>query len=163
WRRMSPFGWNFQSFALSYAHKVVTSKRNIVTDSHVTPSWREIVSLTFSEAGVLNVNWISFGHCVNNRTTEIIGRDCACHQGVRNCLILFFSFDQAEGPSFPLPAHGLPMPPAVFKDLSTRLGNLEYRHRVLTRKIEEVSDAKVANSITIGEIHPKVATGKEQV
>nr|GEV75675.1 hypothetical protein [Tanacetum cinerariifolium] len=30
--------------------------RNIVTNSHVTPSWREIVSLTFSEAGVLHVN-----------------------------------------------------------------------------------------------------------
>nr|GEX40989.1 hypothetical protein [Tanacetum cinerariifolium] len=37
---------------------------NIVTNSRVTPSWREIVSLTFSEAGVLHVNWISFGHCM---------------------------------------------------------------------------------------------------
>nr|GEW58745.1 putative reverse transcriptase domain-containing protein [Tanacetum cinerariifolium] len=37
---------------------------NIVTNSRVTPSWREIVSLTFSEADVLYVNWISFGHCV---------------------------------------------------------------------------------------------------
>nr|GEU49512.1 retrovirus-related Pol polyprotein from transposon TNT 1-94 [Tanacetum cinerariifolium] len=37
---------------------------NIVTNSRVTPSWREIVSLTFSEAGVLHVNWISCGHCV---------------------------------------------------------------------------------------------------
>nr|GEZ05068.1 reverse transcriptase domain-containing protein [Tanacetum cinerariifolium] len=36
---------------------------NIVTNSRVTPSWREIVSLTFSEAGVLHMNWISFGHC----------------------------------------------------------------------------------------------------
>ncbi|GJS57882.1 hypothetical protein Tco_0652666 [Tanacetum coccineum] len=42
----------------------VMSGRNIVTNSRVTPSWREIVSLTFSEAGVLHVNWISFGHCV---------------------------------------------------------------------------------------------------
>ncbi|GKE33299.1 retrovirus-related pol polyprotein from transposon TNT 1-94, partial [Tanacetum coccineum] len=25
------------------------------------------VSLTFSEAGVLHVNWISFGHCVSRR------------------------------------------------------------------------------------------------
>nr|GEV20249.1 hypothetical protein [Tanacetum cinerariifolium] len=38
--------------------------RNIVTNSCVTPSWREIVSLTFSKAGVLHVNWISFGHCL---------------------------------------------------------------------------------------------------
>ncbi|GKB31212.1 putative reverse transcriptase, RNA-dependent DNA polymerase [Tanacetum coccineum] len=45
----------------------VMSGRNIVTNSRVTPSWREIVSLTFSEAGVLHVNWISFGHCVSRR------------------------------------------------------------------------------------------------
>ncbi|GJV82503.1 hypothetical protein Tco_1522401 [Tanacetum coccineum] len=32
----------------------VMSGRNIVTNSRVTPSWREIVSLTFSEAGVLH-------------------------------------------------------------------------------------------------------------
>nr|GEY36504.1 hypothetical protein [Tanacetum cinerariifolium] len=43
-----------------------------------------------------------------------------------------------EGPSFPLPAHGLPVPPTVIEDLGTRLGNLEYRHGVLTRKMEEV-------------------------
>ncbi|GKD02875.1 zinc finger, CCHC-type containing protein, partial [Tanacetum coccineum] len=28
---------------------------------------KEAVSLTFSEAGVLHVNWISFGHCVSRR------------------------------------------------------------------------------------------------
>ncbi|GJS23190.1 hypothetical protein Tco_0451822 [Tanacetum coccineum] len=33
----------------------VMSGRNIVTNSRVTPSWREIVSLTFSEAGILHV------------------------------------------------------------------------------------------------------------
>ncbi|GKD55355.1 hypothetical protein Tco_1288742, partial [Tanacetum coccineum] len=48
----------------------VMSGRNIVTNSRVTPSWREIVSLTFSEAGVLHVNWISFGHCVNTPGTS---------------------------------------------------------------------------------------------
>nr|GEX33283.1 hypothetical protein [Tanacetum cinerariifolium] len=69
----------------------------------------------------------------------------------------------AEGPSFPLPTPGLSMPPVVFKDLSTRLGNLEYKHRVSTRKMEEVSDAEVADVIAIGEIHPRVATMKEQV
>nr|GFB37360.1 hypothetical protein [Tanacetum cinerariifolium] len=57
-----------------------------------------------------------------------------------------------EGPSFPLPAPGLPVPPTVIEDLGTRLGNLEYRHGVLTRKIEEVSDAEVADRIAIGEI-----------
>nr|GEX42544.1 hypothetical protein [Tanacetum cinerariifolium] len=68
-----------------------------------------------------------------------------------------------EGPSSPLLAPGLPVPPTVIEDLSTRLGNLEYRHGVLMRKIEEVSDAEVANSIAIGEIHPRVATVEEQV
>nr|GFB90048.1 hypothetical protein [Tanacetum cinerariifolium] len=42
-----------------------------------------------------------------------------------------------EGPSFPLPAPGLPVPPTIIEDLGTQLGNLEYRHGVLTRKIEE--------------------------
>nr|GEX63647.1 hypothetical protein [Tanacetum cinerariifolium] len=45
--------------------------RNIVTNSRVTPSWREIVGLTFSEAGVLHVNWISFGHCVKEFLVEL--------------------------------------------------------------------------------------------
>nr|GEY13767.1 hypothetical protein [Tanacetum cinerariifolium] len=68
-----------------------------------------------------------------------------------------------EGPSFPLPSPRLHVPPTVIEDLGTRLGNLEYRHGVLLRKMEEVSDAEVANSIAIGEIHPRVATVREQV
>nr|GEV20680.1 retrovirus-related Pol polyprotein from transposon TNT 1-94 [Tanacetum cinerariifolium] len=68
-----------------------------------------------------------------------------------------------EGPSAPLLALGLPVPPIAIEDLSTRLGNLEYRHGVLMRKVEEVSDAEVADSIAIGEIHPRVATMEEQV
>nr|GEU41838.1 hypothetical protein [Tanacetum cinerariifolium] len=42
-----------------------------------------------------------------------------------------------EGPLAPLPGPGLPVPPIVIEDLSTRLGNLEYRHGVLMRKMEE--------------------------
>nr|GEU77681.1 putative reverse transcriptase domain-containing protein [Tanacetum cinerariifolium] len=68
-----------------------------------------------------------------------------------------------EGPSFPLLASGLHVPPTVIEDLSTRLGNLEYKHGVLMRKMEEVSDAEVADSIVIREIHPRVATVGEQV
>ncbi|GJQ93715.1 putative ribonuclease H-like domain-containing protein [Tanacetum coccineum] len=49
----------------------VMSGRNIVTNLRVTPSWREIVSLTFSEAGVLHLNWTSFGHCVSRRASAI--------------------------------------------------------------------------------------------
>nr|GEZ46631.1 hypothetical protein [Tanacetum cinerariifolium] len=66
-----------------------------------------------------------------------------------------------DGPSFPLPAPGLPMPPTVIEDLSTYLGNFEYRHGVLMRKMDEVSDAEVAYSIAIGEIHPRVAIVEE--
>nr|GFC75148.1 hypothetical protein [Tanacetum cinerariifolium] len=68
-----------------------------------------------------------------------------------------------EGPSFPLPVPGLPVPPTVIEDLDTQLRNLEYKHRVVMRKMEEVSDAVVADSITIGEIHPRLATVGEQV
>nr|GEZ16385.1 putative reverse transcriptase domain-containing protein [Tanacetum cinerariifolium] len=68
-----------------------------------------------------------------------------------------------EGQSFPFPTPGLHVPPTVIEDLSTRLGNLEYRHRVLMRKMEEVSDAEVADSIAIGEIHPRVATVESRV
>nr|GFA63970.1 putative reverse transcriptase domain-containing protein [Tanacetum cinerariifolium] len=51
----------------------------------------------------------------------------------------------------------------VIEDLSTRLCNIEYRDGMLMRKMEEVSDAEVADSIAIGEIHVKVATVEEQV
>nr|GEZ17814.1 hypothetical protein [Tanacetum cinerariifolium] len=68
-----------------------------------------------------------------------------------------------EGPSFPLPTPRLYVPPTVIEDLSTRLDNLKYKHGVLMRKIEEVSDAEVADSIATGEIHPRVATVGEQV
>nr|GEV09400.1 hypothetical protein [Tanacetum cinerariifolium] len=53
--------------------------------------------------------------------------------------------------------------PSTYEDLSTRLGNLEYKHGVVTRKMEEVSDAMVADNIAIGEIHPRVAAVGEQV
>ncbi|GJW88519.1 hypothetical protein Tco_0163859 [Tanacetum coccineum] len=37
----------------------------------------------------------------------------------------------AEGSSFPYSAPGLPVPPFVIEDLSTRLGNLEYGHGIV--------------------------------
>ncbi|GJT78729.1 hypothetical protein Tco_1045454 [Tanacetum coccineum] len=49
-----------------------------------------------------------------------------------------------EGPSFPLPAPGLLVPPSVIEDLSARLGNLEYGHGQLVKKMIQVSDAEVA-------------------
>nr|GEX52999.1 hypothetical protein [Tanacetum cinerariifolium] len=49
----------------------------------------------------------------------------------------------------------------VIDDLCIQIDNLEYRHGVLTRKIEDLSAAEVADNITIGEIHPRVATVDE--
>nr|GEX89862.1 hypothetical protein [Tanacetum cinerariifolium] len=61
-----------------------------------------------------------------------------------------------EGHSFPLPASGLPVPPSVIEDLSTRLGNLEYIHRQLVKKVIQVSDDEVPAGITIEEIGPRI-------
>ncbi|GKF73273.1 hypothetical protein Tco_0219605, partial [Tanacetum coccineum] len=47
----------------------------------------------------------------------------------------------AEGQSFPLLVSRLPVPPSAIKDLSTRLGNLEYGHGQLVKKVIQVSDA----------------------
>nr|GEY85518.1 hypothetical protein [Tanacetum cinerariifolium] len=68
-----------------------------------------------------------------------------------------------ERPSSPLPVPRLSVPPIVTKNLSTLLGNLEYIHGVLVRKMKDVSDAEVADSIAIREIHPRMATVGEQV
>ncbi|GJV15252.1 hypothetical protein Tco_1360575 [Tanacetum coccineum] len=62
----------------------------------------------------------------------------------------------AEGPSFPHSAPRLPVPPFVIKDLSTRLGNLEYGHGQLVQRVNQVSDAEVAAGVTIGELGPWV-------
>ncbi|GKE16501.1 hypothetical protein Tco_1424078 [Tanacetum coccineum] len=51
---------------------------------------------------------------------------------------------------------GLPIPPSVIEDLSTYLGNLEYGHGQLMKKVIQVSDAEVAAGISIGEIGPRV-------
>nr|GEZ13904.1 reverse transcriptase domain-containing protein [Tanacetum cinerariifolium] len=45
--------------------------------------------------------------------------------------------------------------PQVIDDLCVRMSNLEYRHGELVKKMVIVSDAEVANSITIWEIHPR--------
>ncbi|GKB60312.1 hypothetical protein Tco_0916498 [Tanacetum coccineum] len=57
----------------------VMSGRNIVTNSRVTPSWREIVSLTFSEAGVLHVDW----HMANDDPILITMRFIPQHEVVQ--------------------------------------------------------------------------------
>ncbi|GJT27951.1 hypothetical protein Tco_0908226 [Tanacetum coccineum] len=69
----------------------------------------------------------------------------------------------AEGQSFPLLAPGLPVPPSVIEDLSTRLGNLEYGHGQLVKKVIQVSDAEVAAGISIRDIGPGVFAIEGQV
>nr|GEV13780.1 putative reverse transcriptase domain-containing protein [Tanacetum cinerariifolium] len=62
-------------------------------------------------------------------------------------------------------ASGVAMQPRVIDDLCIRMSNLEYRHRELVKKMEIVSDAEVADSIAIREIHPRVTTleGQEKL
>nr|GEY54377.1 hypothetical protein [Tanacetum cinerariifolium] len=62
-----------------------------------------------------------------------------------------------EGQPFTLLVPGFLMPPTVIEDLSTRMGNLEYGHGQLVKKVIYVSDAEVANGITIKEIGPMVS------
>ncbi|GKF85996.1 hypothetical protein Tco_0253823 [Tanacetum coccineum] len=69
----------------------------------------------------------------------------------------------AKGPSFPHLAPGLPVPPFVIEDLSTRLGNLEYGHGKLVQRVNQVSDAGVASGDTIEELGPRVYAVEGQV
>ncbi|GKG08543.1 hypothetical protein Tco_0334375 [Tanacetum coccineum] len=69
----------------------------------------------------------------------------------------------AEGQSFPLLAPGHPVPPLVIEDLITHMGNLEYGHGQLVKKVIQVSDAEVADDITIREIGPRVSAIEGQV
>nr|GEX32700.1 hypothetical protein [Tanacetum cinerariifolium] len=69
----------------------------------------------------------------------------------------------AEGNSFALPAPGFYVPPSMIEDLSTRMGNLEYGHGKLVKKLIQVSDAEVANGIAIREIGTRVTALEGQV
>ncbi|GKB24493.1 hypothetical protein Tco_0863894 [Tanacetum coccineum] len=69
----------------------------------------------------------------------------------------------AEGPSFPQVAPGLPVPPSVIEDLSTRLDNLEYGHGQLVQRVVQGSDAEIAAGVTIGEIGPRVLAVEGQM
>nr|GEU57007.1 hypothetical protein [Tanacetum cinerariifolium] len=46
----------------------------------------------------------------------------------------------------------------VWEDLCTRMGNLEYGHGMLVKKVIMLNDAEVANNIAIMEIGPRVST-----
>nr|GEU53719.1 hypothetical protein [Tanacetum cinerariifolium] len=58
---------------------------------------------------------------------------------------------------------GLLVPLFVIEDLSTRLGNLEYGHGQLVQRVNQVSDAEVSASVTIGELGLRIYTVKGQV
>ncbi|GJS11162.1 hypothetical protein Tco_0367958 [Tanacetum coccineum] len=69
----------------------------------------------------------------------------------------------AEGHSLTLFAPRVLVLPSVNEDLCTRMGNLEYGHRQLVKKVITVSDAEVADSIAIREIGPRVSTVEGQM
>ncbi|GKC65231.1 hypothetical protein Tco_1097829 [Tanacetum coccineum] len=69
----------------------------------------------------------------------------------------------AEGHSFALPSPGFLVPPSVIEDLYTRMGNLEYGHGQLVKKVIQVSDVEVADDITIREIGPRVSIRDEAI
>ncbi|GKB75527.1 hypothetical protein Tco_0942422 [Tanacetum coccineum] len=48
----------------------------------------------------------------------------------------------AEGQSFPLPTPGLPVPLLVIEDLITCMGNLEYGHGQLVKKVIQMVQAE---------------------
>ncbi|GJX68112.1 hypothetical protein Tco_0303839 [Tanacetum coccineum] len=58
---------------------------------------------------------------------------------------------------------GTSMLPSMIDDLCVRMGNLEYRHGALVKKMGTVSDAQVADSIAVGEIWPRVTTVEGQM
>ncbi|GKG42732.1 hypothetical protein Tco_0477030, partial [Tanacetum coccineum] len=55
------------------------------------------------------------------------------------------------------------MPSSVIEDLCTRMGNLEHGYGLLVKKVIKVSDVEVADSITIGEIGPRVSAVEGQI
>ncbi|GJY87732.1 hypothetical protein Tco_0502360 [Tanacetum coccineum] len=52
----------------------------------------------------------------------------------------------AEGPSFPYLASGLHVPLSVIEDLGTRLGNLEYGHGQLVKKVIQVMASQMVHA-----------------
>ncbi|GKF18552.1 hypothetical protein Tco_0063470 [Tanacetum coccineum] len=69
----------------------------------------------------------------------------------------------SEGPSFPRIAPGLPVPPQMIEDLSTRLDNLEYGHGQLVQRVIQGSDAEIVAGATIEEIGPRVLAVEGQM
>ncbi|GJZ50405.1 hypothetical protein Tco_0604595 [Tanacetum coccineum] len=64
---------------------------------------------------------------------------------------------------FPSMTYGTFVPHSVIDDLCVRMGNLEYEHGDLVKKMDRVSDAQVADDISIRRIWPRVTTVEGQV
>ncbi|GKC01203.1 hypothetical protein Tco_0987339 [Tanacetum coccineum] len=62
----------------------------------------------------------------------------------------------AEGQTFTLPASRFPVPPSVIEDLSTRMGNLEYGHGKLVKKV------MASQMVQVEDILEQVSTQVEQ-
>ncbi|GKF21300.1 hypothetical protein Tco_0069938, partial [Tanacetum coccineum] len=67
------------------------------------------------------------------------------------------------GQPFPCMTRGTSMVASVVDDLYVRMGNLEYGHGALVKKMGTVSDAQVADIIAVGEIWPRVTTVEGQM
>nr|GEY16230.1 hypothetical protein [Tanacetum cinerariifolium] len=90
-------------------------------------------------------------------TTKMGGLSRTCHWEEEE-LNEFMDDDQDEEVEEWLMAPVMPSRATVIDDLCVRTSNLEYRHGELVKKMETVSDAEVADSIAIREIHPRVTT-----
>ncbi|GJY33043.1 hypothetical protein Tco_0417512, partial [Tanacetum coccineum] len=60
-------------------------------------------------------------------------------------------------------APGLPVPPCMIEDLSTRLDNLEYRHGQLEQRVVQGSDVEIAAGVIIREIGLRVLAVEGQM
>nr|GEV27035.1 putative reverse transcriptase domain-containing protein [Tanacetum cinerariifolium] len=100
---------------------------NIVTNSRVTPSWREIVRLTFSEAGVLYRLWTE----KSNSRSKAASRLSRCN-GIPGDVSnspgsVKTSFEANTITGFPTPHHRIP--PTEFRDESLLTGkDCDIRH-----------------------------------
>ncbi|GJR79620.1 hypothetical protein Tco_0150405 [Tanacetum coccineum] len=64
----------------------------------------------------------------------------------------------AEGQSFTHPAPGFLVPPSVIEDLCTRMGNLEYGHGQLVKKVEQGQQATTQRDEVIEGLTQQVQT-----
>ncbi|GKA74707.1 hypothetical protein Tco_0781009 [Tanacetum coccineum] len=67
----------------------------------------------------------------------------------------------AEGQSFTLPAPGFPVPPSMIEALSTRMGNLEYGHGQLVKKVLVMASQMVQAEDKLVQVGTQVEQGQQ--